>query len=110
MKELRSLGLSPDMIICRSAEKLEPSTCHKIALFCHVPPENVLSVHDVSNVYHVPLMLRDQNIVSVLSAHLCFPRFLGKVATTFIHTIVCVLPTARWEFAPLIVPHDANQA
>lgn len=45
VKELRSVGLSPDMIICRSSDQLLPATCHKIALFCHVAPERVLSVH-----------------------------------------------------------------
>uniref|UniRef100_A0A7S2RDI6 CTP synthase n=1 Tax=Rhizochromulina marina TaxID=1034831 RepID=A0A7S2RDI6_9STRA len=81
VKELRSVGLSPDMIICRSTERLEQSTCHKIALFCHVSPTNVLSVHDVSNVYHVPLMLRDQGIIGLLNDHLGFPRFQHKELT-----------------------------
>lgn len=78
VKELRSVGLSPDMIICRSSDKLEASTCHKIALFCHVRPENVLSVHDVSNVYHVPLILHEQRILNTLHSHLRFPRFAGQ--------------------------------
>eukprot|EP00617_Octactis_speculum_P028084 CAMPEP_0185753270 /NCGR_PEP_ID=MMETSP1174-20130828/11988_1 /TAXON_ID=35687 /ORGANISM="Dictyocha speculum, Strain CCMP1381" /LENGTH=551 /DNA_ID=CAMNT_0028431029 /DNA_START=192 /DNA_END=1847 /DNA_ORIENTATION=+ len=72
VKELRMVGLSPNMIICRSADELLTSTCHKIALFCHVKPTNVLSVHDVSNVYHVPLILQQQNILPTLQAHLRF--------------------------------------
>jgi CTP synthase len=78
VKELRTVGLSPDAIICRSVDKLQQSTCHKIALFCHVRPENVMSVHNVSNVYHVPLMLHEQKILPMLHAHLHFPRFAGS--------------------------------
>ena len=78
VKELRAVGLTPDLIVCRSSDKLLPATCRKIALFCHVPPERVLSVHDVPNVYHVPLMLRDQGIVDLLQAQLQFPRFAGR--------------------------------
>lgn len=78
VKELRTVGLSPDMIVCRSVEKLHPSTSHKIALFCHVRPENVLSVHNVPNTYHVPLMLNEQGILPMLHGQLNFERFAGK--------------------------------
>lgn len=67
------------MIIARSSEQLLESTCNKIALFCHVSPTNVISVHDVSNVYHVPLILRDQAILAKIQSHLHFPGFEGKV-------------------------------
>lgn len=42
----------------------------KIGMFCHVGPHQVLSVHDVASVYHVPLLLRDQGIVSFLTRRL----------------------------------------
>ena len=58
VRDLRSVGLSPTVIFCRCKEVLEESTKIKIASFCHVGgSEAVLSVHDVSNVYHVPLLL-----------------------------------------------------
>jgi len=69
-KEVMSLGLNPDMIVCRSAEKLQESTRQKISIFTHVAPENVLSVHDVSNIYHVPLILEEQNFHSIVRARL----------------------------------------
>jgi len=62
IKELRSVGLTPDLIICRAQEKLEPGTKAKIGMFCHIKPDCVMSVHDVSNIYHVPIMLTAQNI------------------------------------------------
>ena len=61
VKELRSTGLSPDFLICRTATPLEEETKRKIALFCDVEEAHVLGVPDVSNIYHVPLVLRDQH-------------------------------------------------
>ncbi len=62
VKELRAIGLIPDIIVCRSAQLLSESTRNKISLFCHVTPSHVFTVHDVSNIYHVPLMLVEQQI------------------------------------------------
>ncbi|DAZ94207.1 TPA: hypothetical protein N0F65_000434, partial [Lagenidium giganteum] len=46
IKELRSAGLTPDVIICRATSELEPSTKSKIGMFCQVSGNHVLSVHD----------------------------------------------------------------
>lgn len=72
IKELRSAGLSPDVIICRSSTELEPSTKAKIGMFCQVSANHVLSVHDVSNIYHVPLLLAKQGAASILLSKLQF--------------------------------------
>ena len=66
VKELRSLGLSPSVIFCRSSLPLEDVTKKKISGFCHVPSDNVLSVHDVNNIYHVPLLLEEQNLHMII--------------------------------------------
>lgn len=63
-------GLSPDILICRSATELEFSTREKLGAFCHVPTENVFSVHDVPNIYHVPLMLNDQGAAGIIMRRL----------------------------------------
>lgn len=70
VRELRSAGLTPDIIICRSSEELELSTKTKIGMFCHISPNHVLSVHDVSNIYHVPLLLAQQGVASMLLSRL----------------------------------------
>jgi CTP synthase len=67
VKELRSVGLNPDIILCRSAAPLSSSTREKLALFCQVPSEAVLTVHDVPNIYHVPLLLEAQGVVGIIS-------------------------------------------
>ena len=73
VKELRSLGLSPSVIFCRSATPLEDGTKNKISSFCHVPPSHVISVHDVHNIYHVPLLLNEQKLHQLVAAHLKVP-------------------------------------
>jgi len=63
VRDLRSVGLSPTVIFCRCREVLEAGARDKIASFCHVDrPGCVLSVQDVNNVYHVPLLLLEQNL------------------------------------------------
>ena len=66
VKELRGLGITPDILVCRSSQPLNDETREKLAAFCHVKPEAVMSTHDVPNIYHVPLMLQEQGLCSIL--------------------------------------------
>ncbi|KAJ8438164.1 hypothetical protein Cgig2_033043 [Carnegiea gigantea] len=61
VRELRALGLTPHLLACRSAQPLLDTTKEKLSQFCHVPAENILNIHDVPNIWHVPLLLRNQN-------------------------------------------------
>jgi len=70
VKELRAAGLSPDFLVCRSEEPLEQATKDKLALFCHVSPSHILSAHDVSNLYRVPLLLEEQNTTAMIAEKL----------------------------------------
>ncbi|MBK29664.1 MAG: CTP synthetase [Euryarchaeota archaeon] len=72
VKELRSLGITPDMLVCRSERPLEDDVRDKLALFCHVSSEAVLSAHDVSNIYRVPLLLEEQGVSQMLATRLGF--------------------------------------
>ena len=60
VKELRSIGVQPDFIVCRSDHEITDSVRDKIALFCDVPPQNVISCQDVDCLYSVPLVLHAQ--------------------------------------------------
>uniref|UniRef100_A0A8C4NFI7 CTP synthase n=1 Tax=Eptatretus burgeri TaxID=7764 RepID=A0A8C4NFI7_EPTBU len=73
VRELRGLGLSPDLVVCRSVTQLERSVREKISMFCHVAPEQVLCVHDVSSLYRVPLMLEQQGVVRYFKHRLHLP-------------------------------------
>jgi CTP synthase len=62
VKELRSLGIGPDVLVCRSDQELPKDEKKKIALFCSVAMESVISMHDVDTVYSVPLLLNKQKV------------------------------------------------
>ena len=61
VKEMRSIGVQPDFIVCRSSHDLPDKMREKIALFCDVRMENVISCVDSESIYQVPLNLRAQN-------------------------------------------------
>ncbi|XP_061338417.1 uncharacterized protein LOC133285226 isoform X4 [Gastrolobium bilobum] len=58
VRELRALGLTPHLLASRSAQPLLESTKEKLSQFCHVPVDNILNIHDVPNIWHIPLLLR----------------------------------------------------
>ncbi len=62
VKELRAIGIHPDLIFGRAREPLGQDTKEKIALFCDVPVEAVVSVPDAPTIYHVPLLLEEQGL------------------------------------------------
>tara|TARA_Y100001954_G_scaffold62376_1_gene67961 strand:+ start:264 stop:1889 length:1626 start_codon:yes stop_codon:yes gene_type:complete len=62
VKELRSLGISPDVLVCRSEQELPKDEKNKIALFCSVPAKSVVSMHDVDTVYSIPILLNKQKV------------------------------------------------
>ncbi|GAA0142854.1 hypothetical protein Leryth_009008 [Lithospermum erythrorhizon] len=61
VRELRALGLTPHLLACRSAQPLLENTKQKLSQFCHVPVGNIINIHDVPNIWHVPLLLQNQN-------------------------------------------------
>ena len=66
VKELRSLGLQPDCLICRLEKELPNDEKKKIALFCSVDPKSVISMHDAETVYSIPLLLYAQGVDKIL--------------------------------------------
>jgi CTP synthase len=66
VKELRSLGLQPDCLVCRLEKELPNDEKKKIALFCSVDPNSVISMHDAETVYSIPLLLYAQGVDKIL--------------------------------------------
>lgn len=66
VRDLRGLGLLPDLIACRCTEELLTATMEKVSMFCHVSPRQVLGVHNVSSTYHVPLLLQEQGMLKFI--------------------------------------------
>ncbi|KAG8223562.1 hypothetical protein J437_LFUL003026, partial [Ladona fulva] len=62
VRELRGLGLSPDLIVCRSEKPIDQSVKEKISNFCHVSAEQVICIHDCSSIYRVPILMEGQGI------------------------------------------------
>mmetsp|Transcript_127576 Transcript_127576/g.397293 ORF Transcript_127576/g.397293 Transcript_127576/m.397293 type:complete len:626 (+) Transcript_127576:73-1950(+) len=70
VKLLREAGLNPDLLMCRSEKPVEAAVRKKLSLFCQVPSECVISLHDVSNLYRVPLLLEEQHTGRVICERL----------------------------------------
>jgi CTP synthase len=62
VKELREIGIQPDILLCRTDHFLSPDIKEKIALFCSVPEEAVITAKDVDNIYEVPLLLGHEGL------------------------------------------------
>ncbi|PCI38362.1 MAG: CTP synthetase [Thiotrichales bacterium] len=62
VKELRSIGIQPDILLCRSFNALNTKTREKIALFTNVTQSSVFSVPDVESIYQIPLLFHKQQI------------------------------------------------
>src|ERR1700688_4352658 len=62
VKELRAIGIQPDILLCRSERPLPPDMKEKIALFCDVDPLAVITARDVESVYECPLVFAEQSV------------------------------------------------
>ena len=70
VKELQSLGIKPDILVCRSELPIDENMKNKIALYCNVKPESVIQNKTVDNLYAVPLMLEDEGLTKEVCKHL----------------------------------------
>jgi CTP synthase len=70
VKELRSIGIQPDFIVCRSDRPIDVGIRRKIALFCDVEPEAVVSAQDARSIYEVPQRLREQRLDTMVMERL----------------------------------------
>lgn len=70
VRELRGLGLSPDLIVCRSERPIGHEVKDKISNFCHVAPEQVICIPDLPSIYHVPLEMESNGVLAYLKERL----------------------------------------
>lgn len=70
VKELREIGIQPDVLICRMDRPMPEEEKKKIALFCNVEERAVISCYDVDSIYEVPGMLHDQGIDNIICEQL----------------------------------------
>ena len=66
VKELRSIGLQPDILVCRSEKHIDASARRKISLFTNVEERAVISLEDADTIYRIPRMLTDQSLDQIV--------------------------------------------
>jgi CTP synthase len=74
VKELRSLGIQPDVLVCRTQEHLPQHVRDKLALFCDIDPEAVIECPDVEHIYAVPATLEQQGMPRQIANRLHLPH------------------------------------
>ena len=79
VKELRSIGIQPDVLLCRSEQPLPDGERRKIALFTNVSEKAVISAVDLDNIYKIPMWLHQQQLDQIVVEHL---HLQGKAAPT----------------------------
>nr|WP_232243103.1 CTP synthase [Paenibacillus sp. GSMTC-2017] len=70
VKELRSIGIQPNVIVCRTEYPLADDMKRKIGLFCDIDANAVIECRDASTLYEVPLMLREEGLDEIVVNHL----------------------------------------
>lgn len=84
VKELRSIGIQPDILFCRSEKPLPANERRKIALFTNVEERGVISLVDVQSIYEIPLMLEHQGV--------------GELVVEKLHLNKAKADTSEWEW------------
>jgi CTP synthase len=89
VKNLLELGIQPNILVCRSEEKLSKEIREKIALFTNVKAESVISNYDCATIYEVPLVLHEQNLDLLILERLKLPDINIRIDewTNFVNTI-----------------------
>ena len=70
VKELRSIGIQPDILVCRSEKPLPEEQRKKIALFTNVPEKAVISAYDADDLYKIPSMMHEQGLDGIVAQQL----------------------------------------
>jgi CTP synthase len=81
VRDLRSIGIQPDILLCRTDRFLPQDIKRKIALFCDVSEEAVITAKDVSSIYEVPLMLAAEGVDSIILKYLHLPATTAHLET-----------------------------
>ena len=74
VKELRAIGIQPDILLCRTDRFLPPAIKSKIALFCDVDQEAVITAKDVETIYEVPLVFHQEGLDAIIVKLLGLPE------------------------------------
>ncbi len=90
VKELRMIGIQPDVIVGRASRMLDKHTRQKVSMFCDVPIEAVVSAPDAKSIYQVPLLLEEQGLADYLVKRLSLQKTPSNLEKwqEFVHKII----------------------
>lgn len=101
VKELRALGILPDMLVCRCEETMPDSMKKKLSLMCDVREDSIFNAPDVASIYEVPLNFESQNMTEMVIKHLelkgttpqleNWRKMVEKINAEKLHTITIAL-------------------
>src|SRR6188508_550684 len=80
VRDLRSIGIQPDILLCRTDRHLDDDIKSKIALFCDVDEKAVITAKDVSSIYEVPTVLAEEGLDRIVLQRLHLPQTEAKMA------------------------------
>ena len=83
VKELLSLGVQPDILVCRTEYHLNEDIKRKIALFCNIKRESVIESIDADSIYDVPLLMQEEKLDQVVLKHLNLPIDMNPEMATW---------------------------
>src|ERR687892_645584 len=73
VRELRAIGIQPDLLLCRAERPIPPDARRKIALQCSVQPDSVIPALDVTSIYEVPIRYHEEGLDTQLLKHFGMP-------------------------------------
>src|SRR5690606_9875553 len=79
VRDLRAIGIQPDILLCRTDRPLDHDLKRTIALFCDVDEDAVITARDVASIYEVPLALKSENIDDIILKRLALPQTEAKM-------------------------------
>ncbi|MCW5900599.1 MAG: CTP synthase [Flavobacteriales bacterium] len=83
VKELLSLGVQPDVLVCRTEQPMQKGMKEKIALFCNVEPQAVIESRDADTIYDVPLLMQEEGLDLVVLRRLGLDKYPEADLTTW---------------------------
>ncbi len=69
VRALREIGIQPNMLLCRSVQRITDDLRQKISLFCSVPTSSVIAAEDMPTIYHVPINFHEQHVDDIICQH-----------------------------------------
>ena len=79
VKELRGIGIQPDVLLCRTDRVLSRELKDKIALFCNLPASAVITARDVTSIYEVPIRFHEEGLDSIIVKELNLPSTRSRL-------------------------------